>query len=97
MDIAPKTPAEVVPVMFDYRTAVLGDTVASATMSCMDAFGIDQSSMLVGPPVIRGKLVTQLVSGGTVGRDYTVTCLATFSRGAVLQAEATFSVVVANP
>lgn len=97
MDIAPKTPAEVVPVTFNYRAVVPGDTATSAVMSCVDAFGVDQSSMLVGPPVIRGKLVTQLVSGGTVGRDYTVTCLATFSRGAVLQAEATFSVVVANP
>lgn len=76
--ISSKTPAEIIPVTFDY-TAILAsiDAVLSVTIAVYTGTDAEVGTMLSGGPNVAGTQVTQLVRNGVAGVVYMLTALVT--------------------
>jgi hypothetical protein len=71
------------------------ETISSPSLLATTFSGTDANPALIlsGSPVILGSVVTQKISGGTVGATYNILCTVNTSLGQILQL-ATFIAVV---
>lgn len=79
---------------FTSRLAI-GETISSATVTAAVYSGVDASpsSILSGAASISGGIVTQTITGGTVGVIYSLSCAATTSLSNVLVLTAFLAVI----
>lgn len=80
----PKLPGEARIVTANYVSAaeiVAGATLVSAVVTA------DPSGLTIGTPAVSSNQVNFLVSGGTDGTIYTITCLATTNDSAIIGAQ----------
>lgn len=88
--LRPKHAAETRSEVFDFTSRLaLGETISSASTGCAVYSGTDASpsSVVSGPASISGAQVTQLITGGTLGVTYLLTCTALTSAGQTLGLE----------
>jgi len=91
--LSPKDPDSVEFFNWDF-TAVLiaGDSIASVVSTVVTSG--DSALVLEGSPALSGSLVSQRISGGTLGTEYTVRCRITTTLGETL--DLSFSIFVEN-
>ena len=98
--LPPKLVAETKLYTFDFTSELpVGETIVAASVSVTTYSGTDTSpnAMISGAEVISGAQVTQLLSGGTLGVLYYVTCTVTLSDDQVLVQTGYLAVVQAVP
>lgn len=87
-ELAPKSPAERVPVLFDF-TDQFSETeaITTAVVTVRGLRGLDASpsSKLVGSPVILGAAVNQVFNNGVLGEVYELRCVATTNQNQILE------------
>ena len=81
--VGPKDPDEVKTVIFDFGNQLGTNTISSAVVTVNVERGADATpnSMKSGADVISGAFVRQLITGGVLGVNYTIHCVATDSSG----------------
>lgn len=71
-----KDPSDIITVEFNFTADATAVTTPSVTISAASGTDADPSTMLVGPPVVAGAIVTQRVQGGLNGVTYALQCVA---------------------
>ncbi len=77
MKISPKTPAEIIPVTFDYSELGITAIDAIYQIGVYVVSGTDGASaaMIVGDATVSGATVTQLIRNGVHGATYRLYCI----------------------
>lgn len=91
-----KIASEVRKEVFDFTSRLaVGETISSASTTCVVYSGTDASpsAVISGAAAISGAQVTQMITGGTSGVTYLLTCSAVTSTSQTLKLEG-FLVVV---
>jgi hypothetical protein len=73
---------------------LVGDSIVSAvvTNSVIQGADADSDDMLIGPVIVSGSTIYQMVTAGLAGRIYKLLCYATTTNGQVLDASGEFLV-----
>jgi hypothetical protein len=79
----PKDPSEVIPLTYDFRPEMDGQTIVSLTVvvTVFKGFDADPSTILQGPALASGYRVRQVVIGGVDGVWYLIRITATTDTG----------------
>lgn len=81
--IGPKDPDEIKTVIFDFGNQLGTNTISSAVVTVNVERGTDAApdSLKSGAAVISGAFVRQFITGGVLGVNYAIHCVATDSAG----------------
>jgi len=66
--------------------------ISGDTISSINSVTVSPSGLTIGSTSISGKGVNAVISGGTSGSTYNLTCLITTSSGAILECQGTLLV-----
>lgn len=94
--LPPKLVSAIQNVTFDFISLLaVGETISTKVVTCLVYSGVDASpsSMISGSATASGTVVTQLVTGGTAGVIYYLTCTITTSAGQTLVLTAFLTVI----
>lgn len=74
--LSPKTPAEIVPITFDFSEVIDAVTsVIALTLTVKSGTDASAALMLDGAAQVQGALVLQLLKNGVSGNVYELNCL----------------------
>jgi len=98
-EIPPKQVLETQRLQFDFISDLAeGETISTQSCACVVYSGTDASpsNVISGSATASGTVVTQLITGGTLGVIYTITCSITTSLGQTLKQSGQLAIVPAN-
>lgn len=100
ISIPSKHTAATLNVQFDWISQLdEGETISGYTVTCAVLSGTDAApeDVLSGSPTIEAPVITQVVTGGTVGVIYLLTCTVTTSLGATKIMTGAMAVISSTP